>query len=179
MGDINHRLGNSETDEIGLNTNEVKSLFYHNFVTTQTIDLQEFLNKTKITTGTLFAVSGYQDNYAGVQIGSITEDRMASATDGGWYGGTSQTQHTIRAIQWNNSSTPRVYFQIEPKNEVPFTSLSIQTDATTPSPYTKTVFRLSYASFSSATGAWSWNTSVGSTNSLGYGNNLTRYIEIN
>lgn len=189
MGDINHRLGNSETAEISLDDNPVKSLFYHNFQTTETMDLQEFLNKTKIVTGTLFSSVGYQDDYLGTQIGSITEDRMATASNGGWYGNSSQTQHTIRAILWNQSSnTSRFYFRAKESvsgnnatDTLAFSRISVEIDSTDVGqngPYTKQVFKSSYANYQSSVGAWTWTSSIGDVDDLGSSSNLTRYIQI-
>lgn len=184
--DINHRLGNSETAEVSMSDTDPKLLFYHGFSTEQTMNFQEFLNKTKIVTGTLFSSVGYQDNYSGTQIGSITEDRMASQTNGGWYGSTSQTQHTIRAILWNQGSTlSRFYFQVKQSvsgnnatENLAFTSVSVRARNQSTSFYTKQVFKSTYSSYNSSVGAWTWSSSIGDVDDLGTSSNLARYIEI-
>ncbi len=185
--DINHRLGNSETAEVSMSDIPTKLLFYHGFTTAQEMDFKEFLNKTKIVTGVLFNVNiGYQADYFGSQIGSITEDRMASANNGGWYAGTSATQLTIRQIMWNqSSSTSRVAFQLEESvsgsavaSTNGWSSLSIRALIGSPAFSTKEVFKNSYSSFNGATGTYTWTNAVGSVSSLGSSSGLDRYIEI-
>jgi len=185
--DINHRLGNSETAEVSMSDTATKLLFYHGFTTAQEMDFKQFLNKTKIVTGVLFNVNiGYQEDYSGSQIGSITENRMASANNGGWYAGTSSTQLTIRQIMWNQSSaSARVAFQLKKSADgsvAPatnaFSSISIRAQTQVTSFFTKEVFKGSYSSFNSSTGTYTWTNAVGSVSSLGSSSGLERYIEI-
>ncbi len=185
--DINHRLGNSETAEVSMSDTDPKLLFYHGFLSVESMNFQEFLNKTKIVTGSLFDVNiGYQADYSGSQIGSITEDRMASANNGGWYAGASSTQLTIRQIMWNqSSSTFRVAFQLEEsvsgsaaQASNGWSSLSIRARNQGTSFSSKQVFKNSYSSFNSSTGTYTWSDDIGSVSSLGSSSGLERYIEI-
>ena len=105
--DIHVRAGGTSGTQISFGDNDIANLGFETGSDTTEKNFKQYHNKWKMVTGDYFNTTGYVESFQGSNdLGSITENVMASANDGGWYLGTSSTEGRITELTADTTLVP-------------------------------------------------------------------------
>jgi len=183
--DIHVRTGGTSGTEMSLGDNDIANLGFETGSDTTEKNFKQFHNKWKMVTGDYFNTTGYVENFqGGTNLGSMTENIMASVNDGGWYLGTSSTEGRITELTANTTSGASTIMNFKIINNATDAALgstqgwSILTIRTNNLGGDVLRKKASYASFNSSGRMYQWSSSAGSQTVLGTTSGLSRYLQL-
>ena len=184
--DIHVRAGGTSGTQISFGDNDIANLGFETGSDTTEKNFKQYHNKWKMVTGDYFNTTGYVESFQGSNdLGSITENVMASANDGGWYLGTSSTEGRITELTADTTSgaTTIMNFKVidnstDAEIGVSTVGWSVLTIRTNNLGGDVIRNKASYASFNTSSKKWQWSDDAGNQNVLGSTSGLTRYLQL-
>lgn len=190
--DIHVRAGGTSGDPLSFNETAITNLgFTAGGTTTGAKNFQQYHNKFKLTTGDYFNTTGYAESFIGGTLGSISENIMAGPTDAaGWTWDSSGNEGRIYLLYANTVATGNIFY-FKPVSHPSGTQLSTNYQTWTEITVREESFAsqdlvrntTTYASWSSASGLWTWNSSCRNSGEslgdiFGTSSGQVRYIQI-
>ena len=184
--DIHVRAGGTSGDAVSFNDNDIANLGFETNVNHEK-NFKQYHNKWQMVTGDFGNTTGYIENFSGSgsNLGSMTENIMASAGDGGWYLNSTTVVGRITELTANTSSSPSQIMRFKVINNstnaditssnVGWTVLTIR-EQNLGGDVTR--LKSSYASFNSSENLYQWSASAGDQDVLGSTSGLTRYLQL-
>jgi hypothetical protein len=183
--DIHVRTGGTSGTQISFGDNDIANLGFETGSDTTEKNFKQFHNKWKMVTGDYFNTTGYVESFqGGGNLGSMTENVMASANDGGWYLGTSATEGRITELTADTTSGASTIMNFKVINNandadtgasVGWSVLTIRTNNLGGDVIRN---KASYASFNSSGNKYQWSSSAGNQSVLGTTSGLTRFLQL-